>query len=290
VEFARDPGISPIRAGIGVICLLFLQFWASLASAQSAEYPNYPVIVVDQGDGIIAIAGEIDFRTPLAFERTLSEVPNASVLILDSPGGAVHGALAIASRVRGLGMTTVILSENKCFSACALVFFAGANRWAFGELGVHQISPSNGRGDMVGGQFALADVIEALNEYDVPSEVISVMLRTPPDGMYVFSSSENRRFGFLDAAEPQTNSPAVSSWAVDLANPVTWRGKTVTGQLVASGKKWYASLNKDGTTTFRFTSGRISTGRYYISEGEVCFQLDGNPEFSCRRPVRGPGV
>ncbi|WP_299872668.1 hypothetical protein [uncultured Sulfitobacter sp.] len=277
-----------MRVANALFCAFFLQFLSTSAFAQNAEHPNYPVIIVDEGDGIIAIADEIDSRTPLAFERTLSEVPNASVLILDSPGGAVHGALAIATRVHGLGMATVVLSESKCFSACALVFFAGAERLAFGELGVHQISPSNGRGDMVGGQFALADVLEALNDYDVPSEVIGVMLRTPPESMYVFSASENRRYGFLNETEPQTASPEPRPKTVDLANPETWRGKVITGQLVSSGKKWYASLNKDGTTIFQFTSGQVSSGRYYLSESEVCFQLDQNPEFACRRPVPGP--
>ncbi|MCK0149774.1 hypothetical protein MWU54_07055 [Marivita sp. S6314] len=255
------------------------------ATAQTAEYPNYPVLALDKAEGIIAIVDEIDFRTPLAFERTLSEVPNASMLMLNSPGGAVHSALSIAARVRNLGMTTVIFEEHECMSACALIFFAGAERLAWGELGVHQISSPDNQGNMVGGQFALADVIDALNEYDVSSEVIGLMLRTPPGDMYVFSPLENRRYGFLN--EPQTaatNSNEPSS-EVDLSNPKTWRGKVITGALVSSGKKWYASLNADGSTTFQFSSGQRSEGRYYLTETEVCFQLAPNQNYACRRPL-----
>lgn len=254
-------------------------------SAQTAEYPNYPVLALDKAEGIIAIVDEIDFRTPLALERTLSEVPNASVLMLNSPGGGVHSALSIAARVRSLGMTTVILEDHECMSACALIFFAGTERLAWGNLGVHQISSPDNEGNMVGGQFVLADIIDALNEYNVPSEVIGLMLRTPPSEMYVFSALENRRYGFLkepQAVAADSNRPASK---VDLSNPKTWRGKVITGALVSSGKRWYASLNADGSTTFQFSSGQRSDGQYYLTETEVCFKLEPNQSYACRRPL-----
>ncbi len=62
--------------------LMFASCFPVPAKSQTAKHPNYPVVVLDKAEGIIAIADEIDFRTPLAFEKTLSEVPNASVLIL----------------------------------------------------------------------------------------------------------------------------------------------------------------------------------------------------------------
>ena len=230
---------------IAAIFLAVSSMFACSAASQTAEYPNYPVIILDQNDGVIAIIDQIDFRTPLAFEKTLAEVPNASVLVLNSPGGLVHSALSIAARVRSLGLSTVILEDQECLSACALVFFAGTERLALGNLGVHQISSSGGGGDMVGGQFALADVIEALNEFDVPSEVMGLMLRTPPDEMYVFSALENQRYGFLTEQQPQAKSQVPSRYPVDLSNPETWRGKTITGQLVSNGKE-VVRISKSG--------------------------------------------
>lgn len=267
--------------GVGAVAAFLLP--ASI-SAQTAEYPNYPVLTLDKAEGIIAIVDEIDFRTPLAFERTLSEVPNASVLMLDSLGGGVHSALSIAARVRNLEMTTVILEDHKCMSACALVFFAGIERLAWGNLGVHQISSPDNQGNMVGGQFALADVIDALDEYDVPSEVIGLMLRTPPSEMYVFSPLENRRYGFLKEHQDVAPDSRPAS-DLDLSNPKTWRGKVITGALVSSGQRWYAALNPDGSTTFQFSSGKRSDGHYYLTETEVCFKLAPNQSYACRRPI-----
>lgn len=277
-----------LKTAMTIICSLFALLLPSLGASQTAEHPNYPVLVLDRDDGIIAIVDEFDFRTPLAFEKTLAEVPHASVLMLNSPGGLVHSALSIATRVRGLGLTTVILDDNACMSACALVFFAGTKRLAWGALGVHQISSSSGRGDMVGGQFALADVIEAMNEYGVPSEVIGLMLRTPPEEMYIFSNAENRRHGFLTENEPTVADLGNSERTVEMTNPKTWRGKVITGKLMSNGANWYALLNPDGSTTFQFSSGKRSSGRYYLTDREVCFQLTTSQDYACRRPVSGP--
>jgi hypothetical protein len=251
-----------------VVSALFVLFFPVSANAQTAEYPNYPVLALDKGEGIIAIA--------------------------DEPGGAVHSALSIAARVRSLGMTTVILEDHKCMSACALVFFAGTEKLVWGNLGVHQISSADSQGNMVGGQFALADVIDALNDYEVPSEVIGVMLRTPPSEMYVFSRKELVALGLngkrQNGSERDQNDAVRRAKKplkpeVDLSNPLTWRGKVITGALVSSGKKWYAELNPDGSTTFQFSSGQRSDGRYYLTETEVCFKLESNQSYACRRPI-----
>lgn len=265
-----------------------LSLSATFAMSQTAEHPNFPVVVLDRQEGIIAIVGRIDFRTPLAFEKTLSEVPNVSALVLDSPGGGVHSALSIANRVRGLGLTTVIGTDSQCMSACAFIFLAGTARLAWGELGVHQISGSDGDGNLVDGQFALAEIIEALNEFDAPTELIGLMLRTPPENMYTLSSQEKRQFGFLANEKEPATAPQTPTPRVDLADPETWRGKVVTGELVSSGKRWFAALNLDGTTVFEFTSGQRSAGRYIVSDGNVCFKLDNNNHFDCRRPVSSP--
>lgn len=277
-------------AAISLCCLGFILFCALVpfAKAQTAEHPNHPVHILDREEGFIAIVDEIDFRTPLAFERTLAEVPNVTALFLNSPGGSVHSALAIASRVKSLGIITAVPKESACMSACSLIFFAGQKRLAWGKLGVHQISSAGNQGNLVSGQFALADVIEAMSDYNVPSEVIAIMLRTPPEDMYVFSKEENLRFGFLSSASPKppAQNQQTARRSVDLTDPATWRGKMITGRLLSNGKLWYASLNADGSAMFEFTSGQRSFGTYHVSNGRVCFKLGTNQDFTCRRPVK----
>ena len=267
----------------------------ALATAQTAQNPHYPVVVLDRDAGVIGIVDEINFRLPLAFERVLEEVPNPRTLMLHSPGGSVHAALAVASRVRGLGMTTVIPGDSGCYSACSMLFFAGVDRRAEGELGVHQISSESG--NLVSGQFALADIIEVLADFDVPTEVIGIMLRTPPEDMYVFSAAEIRRFGLNGPAARTTPSPGVpvtpqgdrSASGVDYLDPNTWRGMTITGELISNGKWWYSVLRTDGTTTFMATSGNRTEGRYRIRGRSVCYLYNGATEEACRTPVREAG-
>lgn len=271
---------------------IWLAVLPALAAAQTADNPHYPVVVLDRSAGVIGIVDEINFRLPLAFERVLEQVPNPRTLVLHSPGGDVHSALAVASRVRGLRMTTVIPGDSGCYSACSMIFFAGTDRQAEGELGVHQISSASG--SLVSGQFALADIIEVLASFDVPTEVIGIMLRTPPEDMYVFSAAEIRRFGLNG---PATTSPggAVARQedrpapGIDYLDPNTWRGMTVTGELISNGKRWYSVLRTDGTTSFLATSGNRTEGRYRIRGRSVCFLYDGSTQEACRTPVRDGG-
>lgn len=137
---------------------------------------------------VIALDAEITNTTPTDLDRALEARPNARTLVLNSPGGAVDSALVIAQEIRRRGMRTYVPEGMGCYSACAYIFFAGENRIADGELGVHQISQDVA--DVVLTQMAIGDILDALDEFGVQHQVISYMLRTPPEGMYVFSHLE----------------------------------------------------------------------------------------------------
>lgn len=142
---------------------------------------------------VIALNAEIAPGTPGDLDRALAARPNARTLVLNSPGGAVDGALIIAQEVRRRGMRTYIPEGMGCYSACAYIFFAGENRIADGELGVHQISQDVA--DIVLTQITIGDILDALDEFGVQQQVISYMLRTPPDDMHVFSRIEIAELG-----------------------------------------------------------------------------------------------
>lgn len=137
---------------------------------------------------VIALNAEIDGATPRDFDRAIAERPGARIVVLNSPGGAVDSALVVAQEIRRRGLKTYVPSKMGCYSACAYIFFAGSDRQADGELGVHQISTEVA--DLVLAQTTLGDVLDALDEFGVTQQVISHMLRTPPEDMYVFSRLE----------------------------------------------------------------------------------------------------
>ena len=64
---------------------------------------------------------------------------------------------------------------------------------ADGELGVHQITAE--LQDLVYAQATLGDVLDALQEFGVDQKVISHMLKTPPDDMYIFTPVELASLG-----------------------------------------------------------------------------------------------
>ncbi|MBK8082989.1 MAG: hypothetical protein IPK28_03650 [Devosia sp.] len=150
---------------------------------------------------IIALNTEIDGVTPRDLDRAMAARPEARILVLNSPGGAVDSALVLAQEVRRRGLKTYVPPSMGCYSACAYIFFAGSDRQADGELGVHQISTDVA--DLVLAQATLGDVLDALHEFGVRQQVISHMLRTPPEDMYVFSALELRELG-INRGEPIT--------------------------------------------------------------------------------------
>ena len=66
-------------------------------------------------------------------------VAAVKVIELDSLGGNVEWALAIAHKVKDLGKTTIIRSGSYCASACAYIFAAGRERIAYDDtwIGIH---------------------------------------------------------------------------------------------------------------------------------------------------------
>ncbi|HHY51491.1 MAG TPA: hypothetical protein GYA10_17290 [Alphaproteobacteria bacterium] len=142
---------------------------------------------------VIVMNGEVTHTLAADFQRALAARPDAKVLVLNSPGGYVDNALQVARVVHEQGMTTVVAKGMGCYSACAYIFFAGPKRYVEGELGVHQISAEVA--DLVLAQTTLGDVLDALDQFGVQQPIISVMLKTPPEDMYVFTESEVAELG-----------------------------------------------------------------------------------------------
>ena len=164
-----------------------------------------PFTIDSDRPGEITLGGEIDLGAALDFRRALSSAPGATTLVLDSPGGAVAIGLLIADDVDRLKLATVIPAGAKCFSACSFVFLAGSSRHAFGSLGVHQISSDSP--DLVAAQRDISDIIDILTRFGTPAEVLTIMFRTPPDQIYVFSAEEIARFHIERDADGQADRP-----------------------------------------------------------------------------------
>jgi hypothetical protein len=90
-------------------------------------------------------------------------------------------------------MATEVPTGDGCYSACSFILLAGTKRQVEGQLGVHQISMPTG-GDLVSGQMKLSDVLEDFTDFGVDPRVVSLMLRTPPNSVHVFTTGELSEF------------------------------------------------------------------------------------------------
>ena len=86
-------------------------------------------------DGVAYLTGEIDYDLMARFDAT--PAASFSTLELDSAGGRIFAARALAKRVSARGLTTLV--TKRCYSACTLIFMAGAHHdlGPKGELGFH---------------------------------------------------------------------------------------------------------------------------------------------------------
>ena len=184
---------------IGGLAALFL---AGLFPA-AAQDKRFGPFRVDAAAQAILLNGEIDAGAALNFRRALAAAPRAKRVVLNSPGGLVPIALLIADDVDQRGLLTEIPAGSYCYSACSYIFLAGRERLALGELGVHQISSDSP--DLETAQITISDIIDVLNRFDTPSEVLTVMFRTPPSQMYVFSAAEVSEFGINRGAGASSN-------------------------------------------------------------------------------------
>lgn len=150
-------------------------------------------IIMGQEAEFAILAGDITANTPLEFKTVLSRQPNLKTLVLSSDGGSVTGGLLLADEIHLRGINTYIPPTYGCHSACSYIFLSGAARLDQGELGVHQFY--GGEDSQASAQFLVSDILDILSRFDTPQEVISRMLRTPSDDMYIFTQVEVDRLG-----------------------------------------------------------------------------------------------
>lgn len=145
-------------------------------------------LTFDEIPGLLALVGDIGAKTPLDMRRALNSIDEPTMLALASDGGNVASALMVAYEVQELGLTTYVMPDTGCYSACSFIFFAGKVRLAEGDLGVHQVWGEDA--DASSAQSIVSDILEAFSEFGVQQQVTSAMLRTRPEDMYIFSQRE----------------------------------------------------------------------------------------------------
>jgi hypothetical protein len=140
----------------------------------------------------IDITGEITERDAEKFQEisSVSERADFFVVELDSMGGSVSAAIDIGRLVRKYDGWTVIPTDAKCYSSCALIFIAGVRRYSYGELGLHRpyfSSTPRGREAL---EKAVPLLLSTLKSYiadmGVTDNFYQQMVNTEPSHMVIY--------------------------------------------------------------------------------------------------------
>lgn len=105
------------------------------STAIAADIRDFPL---DDGVHGITISGDIVPADEDRF-RLISLRYDKAIVALDSPGGALVPALAIGRMINLRGYFTMVAKDEKCTSACALIWTAGKKRFlgSTSRLGFH---------------------------------------------------------------------------------------------------------------------------------------------------------
>ena len=141
------------------------------------------------------------FQGPIILEEVdqiLSQLDDKKpkLILLNSIGGNVSGAVRFARYVRENEMNTWIAQNQTCASACALVFLAGIQRFSEGKLVVHQYLPPAEQGNekiardtaWISVQRIIGETITLLNSFGTPRFVFERIFSSPD--VYEFTEAE----------------------------------------------------------------------------------------------------
>ena len=129
------------------------------------------------------LEGPIDFPMSTALAAALAQYPEIGELVLQSDGGRVFAARALAKLVREYDLDTRV--EATCASACTLVFMAGRHRvlGPAGRLGFHGYRQSV-TVDLVDPDTEEKKDIAAFLAAGIDADFTARAFATPPDDMW----------------------------------------------------------------------------------------------------------
>jgi len=103
---------------------------------------------------------------------------------LDSPGGTIVESEGIANLIRQNQLFTVVGEQQRCVSACFLIFAAGSKRFAANDalIGVHSASTADGR-ETIASMAMTTAVARDAAAFGIPDNILGKLVATGPGGV-----------------------------------------------------------------------------------------------------------
>ena len=157
--------------------------------------------------GILLAEGSIEQGAAARFRSEIERRGEyVSTVRLNSPGGSLEDAMAMARIVREREFRTEVVDGALCASSCPLFFAGGVTRTA-GEkaaIGLHQFYAPSGSSTapaqaMSDAQITTARISRHLGEMGVDATVWLHALDTPPRQLYYLTREEMARYKLVTA-------------------------------------------------------------------------------------------
>ena len=200
----------------------------------NAQAMRYDRIALAHDSKVLILArGHIDngdTQRLLGFLIALPSSDRIAGLVLDSPGGGLVEAEALAGVIRRAAFPVFVPPGAQCSSACFLLFAAAPHRYvAFDALvGVHRAN-ENGK-ETSASKIATSAMAKDAAELGVPNDIVSKLVQTPPDRRAWLSRSDlaamgasvvegTRRTALTESAEKAAEPREIEAWLVKLTAP-----------------------------------------------------------------------
>lgn len=190
--------------GLGVVFVSAVQGMdlvvEHLLPAPPREPPKQLELEISADGQQVFVSGEIDFPKNTALQDALAAQPGLRELVLDSTGGSVFAARAMAIHIGAAGLDTRV--DGLCFSACTLIFMAGQTRRLSKEarLGFHgyRFDKKNRVQTVEVNQEEQKDRVY-LHERGVGEEFVNRIFATSPDRIWIPDTRALQQSGVLNA-------------------------------------------------------------------------------------------
>lgn len=179
------------------------------------EMLRRPVRFELEAGGVLFAQGFIDPGAALRFaEEIAARGEYVTTVALNSSGGSLSDAMAIAELIREEGMATEVPDGALCASSCPLILAGGVTRKAGDKaaVGVHQFYAAGGLSAapaqaMSDAQVTTARINRHLAEMGVDPALWLHALDTPPRALYYLSVEELVRYRLVTDDMPVAAGP-----------------------------------------------------------------------------------
>ncbi len=231
---------------------------------------------------IIEASGAITADTPADFKAFAKDRKlKGALVVLDSDGGSVHGAIKLGRAMRALEVDTTvgrvidldgqsgglkrarISPRASCESMCTFVLLAGINRTvpAEAQVMVHQIWLGDRRNDPTAANYSAEDLVlvqrdigrlaRYTHDMGASIEVLDLALRIPPwEPMHMLTRDEIRRarVATVNGDMPAPARVAATGRAAPLPRPAVSRVTSGVQATEISERRW-AVIDQAGAAT-----------------------------------------